>query len=134
MIIIDVDGNLGRPAELKHLDSGQSVCNLAMAGQSGFGDNKKTMWFSVAIWGKRGETVHPYLLKGTKVRVVGELSIREWTTQEGVVKQVHEINCYNISLLSKAPQEAAPPPRPVQPAPAPAQTASPFTEDDDVPF
>jgi single-strand DNA-binding protein len=39
--------------------------------------------YAVRLFGKRGEALAPYLLKGTRVAVVGRLQHRHYTRQDG---------------------------------------------------
>ena len=42
------------------------------------GREKVTNWFRVSLWGKRAESLSPYLLKGSSVTVTGEFSLDEY--------------------------------------------------------
>jgi len=61
---------IGKDAELRHTPSGKAVCNLALAYDIGYGDNKKTQWIDAALWEKRAEAMAHHLTKGTQVYVV----------------------------------------------------------------
>lgn len=74
---ITLAGRLGADATNRTTDSGDAVTAFNMAIDQGFGDRKKTYWFSVSMWGKRGTALAPHLLKGSSVTVVGEFSTRE---------------------------------------------------------
>lgn len=70
-------GNIGADAELRHA-AGTPVCSFRVAVQQGFGDKATTDWVRVDLWGKRGESVQPYILKGGEIFVSGELSTDEY--------------------------------------------------------
>lgn len=73
---ITIAGRLGRDAVLRN--AGDSpVLNFAVAVDDRSGKEKQTLWFDVALWGKRGETLAQYLTKGTCVAVSGDLGRRE---------------------------------------------------------
>ena len=91
---LTVTGRIGKDAELRTIQSGQTVCSFTLASDQGFGDKKTTNWFRVSLWGKRGSSLAPYLLKGGQVAVTGELEIGEW---EG--KAQHNINANDIALM-----------------------------------
>jgi single-strand DNA-binding protein len=74
---LTIAGNIGKSAELRNTGSGDQVAGFSVAVDDGFGDNKRTLWFDVSIWGKRAETLAPMLTKGGKVCVTGDLSTRE---------------------------------------------------------
>ena len=67
-------GNLGKDAELKELDGGKKVINFSIAVQDG---KENTLWVDCAKWSEK-TGVLPYLLKGTKVAVTGNVGIRKW--------------------------------------------------------
>lgn len=77
MMTICLAGRIGADATNRTTDSGDAVTAFNMAIDQGFGDRKKTYWFSVSMWGKRGTALAPHLLKGSSVTVVGEFSTRE---------------------------------------------------------
>ena len=79
MNIFTVTGNIGRDAEVKTLST-TTLLSFSMAFQSGFGDNKKSVWVKCNIFGKRAENANLLneLRKGVKVAVSGELGQDEW--------------------------------------------------------
>ena len=74
---------LGSDPEQKYTAGGDSVVTFNAAVDSGYGDKKVTTWIRYTIWGKRGESVLPYLNKGSQVAVSGELTNRPWKDKEG---------------------------------------------------
>ena len=93
---ITIAGNIGKTAEVR--TAGQSnVTGWTVAVDDGWGDNKKTIWFDCNWWGARGEKVAPYIQKGGKITVAGELSKRE---NDG--KTYLTINVNDVTLQSKA--------------------------------
>lgn len=78
MLKVTVAGRLGRDAQYKTTQGGAERCSFAVAADVGFGENKQTYWVDVTRWGKGAEGLSRYLLKGTSVTVVGDLSTREY--------------------------------------------------------
>jgi single-strand DNA-binding protein len=70
-------GNIGKDAELRSTGQGDKVAGFTVAVDDGWGDNKRTLWFDVSIWGARAEKLAPMITKGGKVCVSGDLSTRE---------------------------------------------------------
>ena len=96
-------GRLGRDAELKNVnDSSLLVFNVAS--DVGFGDKKNTIWVECNLWGKRAETLHKYLKKGTTVTVIGELSERHFTGNDGVEKKNLALKLGNVSFATEKKQ------------------------------
>jgi len=74
---ITISGNCGKDAVTRTTNAGDKVTGWTVAVEERNGQDKRTLWFDCAIWGKRGETLAQYLTKGSKVSVSGELSTRE---------------------------------------------------------
>jgi single-strand DNA-binding protein len=74
---ITIAGNIGRDAVTRTTGGGDKVTGFTVAVEDRQGKEKSTLWFDVAIWGARGEKLADYLIKGGKVCVSGDLSMRE---------------------------------------------------------
>jgi single-strand DNA-binding protein len=74
---ITIAGNIGKSAETRRTPNGDAVTSWSLAVEERKGQDKRTIWFDCSLWGKRGESLAPYLTKGGKVAVAGELSTRE---------------------------------------------------------
>lgn len=72
-------GNLGRDAELKTTGGGTIVLNFSVAAKSGKKDDEG-QWHSCALFGKRAESIAPYMKKGQRVFVRGEYKLRSWSS------------------------------------------------------
>lgn len=128
MNVFTFSGNLGRDAEQRYTAGGDSAVSFSVAVKSGFGDKAVTSWIKCNLWGRRGESVMPYLKKGQLVGVSGEFSAREWQDKEGQTKISNEVRVNDVQLLGGRPQEQAT--ETAKPSrPAPARDFS-----DDVPF
>lgn len=75
---ITIAGRIGKAAEVRQTQNGDAVAGFSVAVDEGFGDKKRTLWFDVSLWGKRGQSLAQYLAKGTSVTVTGDLSTREY--------------------------------------------------------
>ena len=99
---------IGRDAEVRYLPSGQAVLNVSVANNVGFGDKQQTVWLRVVLWGKRAEgTLKDYLKKGQQVFVSGELTMSEYTANDGTKKTNLELNATIIDLVGKRDSSAA---------------------------
>jgi single-strand DNA-binding protein len=125
MLNITLAGRLGADATNRTTDSGDAVTAFNMAIDQGFGDRKKTYWFSVSMWGKRGTALAPHLRKGSSVTVVGELSTRE---HDG--KTYLQCRANDITLQGGKPSEGGNTSYDDKPSQAPAHADL----DDDLPF
>jgi single-strand DNA-binding protein len=95
-------GRLTRDAELKYTAGGQAVCKFSIAvnRQKKSGDQwvDEANFFDIVLWGKRGESLNQYLVKGKMVGIDGELRQDRWE-QEGQSRSKVEIVANNIQLL-----------------------------------
>lgn len=132
---------IGRDAELRKTQSGESVLSLSLAfsyGRKGDDGRRPTQWVDATMWGKRAEALAPYLQKGGLVSVtLEEVRIETFTGKNGeshkLAARVVDIELAGGSKdgsAAPAPQRAPAPPRA---ASAPASSG--FQDmDDDIPF
>ena len=132
---------IGRDAEIRNTQGGESVCRLSLAfsyGRKGEDGKRPTQWVDGALWGKRAEALAHYLTKGASVMVTLEdVHIESFSKSDGTQSSKLAGRVSAIEFAGPPPQrqEAPPPPPPPPPPPRPAQTGSGFDDmDDDVPF
>jgi single-strand DNA-binding protein len=75
---ITVAGKIGADAIIRQTQGGDSVCSFSVAVDQRDGRDKSTNWWRVSLWGKRGDALAPYLLKGASVTVTGSFSVSEY--------------------------------------------------------
>ena len=128
--VFSFTGTVGRDAEVRTIPNGQTVLNVTVANNIGFGDRQQTIWVRVALWGKRAEgKLQDYLKKGQQVFVSGELSQSEYQASDGTTKTSLELNANIVDLIGKKSEGGG---MSAANAPATAAKAEPF--DGDVPF
>ena len=107
-----VIGNLGQDPDLRSLQSGMAVCNLAVATSESWTDKntgehrEETEWHRVTLWGKLAEIAAQYLRKGDKVFLEGKLKTRKWQDQNGQDRYTTEIHADNLLMLGNRRQGA----------------------------
>lgn len=127
MNVFTFTGNLGKDCRQGNV-SNTNVTNFSVAVTSGYGDRKKTDWVECAYWGKGGEAVAPYLIKGQQVAVSGELSMKP---AEGQYEAKMVVRVNTLSLVGGKPQvQQSQQQAPQQQSQAPADDDF----DDDIPF
>jgi len=92
-------GGLGRDCEQRFTPKGDAVTSFSVAVNSGYGDKAVTSWINCNLWGKQAESLAPYLLKGTKVAVSGEFTLRPYTTKDGLEKTSADVRVNSLTLL-----------------------------------
>lgn len=105
--VLVATGNLGRDAEQRYTPNGDSIVNFSLPITSGFGDKQITTWLNCSVFGKRGESVLPYLKKGQQVGVSGEFAARPWTNKEGQEKLSLDLRVNDLTLLGSRPSETS---------------------------
>jgi len=95
-------GRLTREAELKYTSGGQAVCKFSIAvnrrKKNGDQWEDEANFFDIVVWGRQGESLHPYLIKGKMVGVDGELRQDRWQ-QDGQNRSKIEIIANYLQLL-----------------------------------
>lgn len=127
---ITICGRLGRDAELRTTQGGDSVLGFTVAVDVRKGREKETAWWRVSLWGKRGEALAPYLLKGVAVTVIGEFSLGDYEGKPQLNVRASEIAMQG----SRGEQQQR---TTQEPARNPSQQSAadwPDALDDDIPF
>lgn len=114
-------GRIGKDAVTRHTGAGKAVTGWSLAVDTGYGDNRQTVWLDCTLWGDRGEKIAPMILKGDRLGVSGEIGTREHDGKTYVTLKVAE-----VTLLGEKRQEAGK---------APAKRNAPQDDDSDsIPF
>jgi single-strand DNA-binding protein len=62
-----------------------------LAIDDGFGENKKTNFIPIVVWGKSAESAANYLTKGSQVAINGKIQTRSYDAKDGTKKYVTEV-------------------------------------------
>ena len=131
--VFSFTGTVGQDAEVRVTPSGQSVLNVTVANNIGFGDRQQTLWVRVALWGKRAEgNLQNYLKKGQQVFISGELSQREYQAKDGTTKTSLDLNANIIDLVGKRNEQGVS--SPLQAPQTSGNSPRSLDDFDDVPF
>lgn len=92
MNLVVIKGRLVKDPELKFTQGkGTAVTSFNLAVDKGFGDNKKTAFIPVVVWGKSAEAVANYTHKGSLILVRGSIETRSYDAKDGSKRYVTEI-------------------------------------------
>lgn len=127
---ITITGHLGRDIELRSLSDGTPVGGFSVADSQG--RDKPAIWWRCSIFGKRAESLAPYLKKGQQVTIVGTVSEREYTDKDGQKRTSIDVRVNDLALQGGRPEAQQEAPRAAQRA-AP-QRQAPHQIDEDIPF
>ena len=98
MNIAILSGNLARDPEQKQVGD-KALTTFTLGVQTGYGEKKSTLWVRCNLWNR--QKLAQYLFKGSRVTVSGELSMREYTTQDGQTRQSLELRIADLDLPPK---------------------------------
>ena len=104
-------GRLARDPEVRHTQSGVTVCSLTLAVDRDIKDKqtgeRKTDWIPVTAWRGTAELISRYLHKGDSIVVVGRLEIQEWTDKQGNKRTTPNVSAENVYFTGGRRQETA---------------------------
>ena len=99
---LHIIGNLTADPETRTTSDGRDVCNFTVA----VNRRKKTKgqpeadFFRVSAWNETGKNCQKYLSKGRKVSVVGPVTARAYTRNDGTVTASLEVMANDVEFLS----------------------------------
>lgn len=135
---VNIIGRVTAAPEVRYTNTGTAVGDVNLAVDDGFGEQKKTFFFNVVLWGKTAENAAEHLVKGQRIGVTGRLTQEEYTPR-GEEKPVRKtrITCERLTYLDKpkdaqgggGQQRQERQERPAQQPPASQQE-----DEDDIPF
>lgn len=104
-------GNLVKNPELRTTTEGTSVCGFTVAVNRKYhrDGEPEADFFNVSVWREKGENCAKYLQKGSKVCVIGAVSVRTYTGNDGTVRAVMEIKSADDVEFISRPQTSEQP-------------------------
>ena len=135
---------LGRDAELRTTQSGDSTATLALAynyGRKGEDGKTPSQWVRATLWGKRAESLAHHLTKGKQISATLDgLHVQTFQKQDGTTGTSLDARVVDLEFTRGKAQSSAPAPAPAprpdpRPAQPPAAQGSGFDDmDDSIPF
>jgi len=111
MAELTATGNLGGDAELKTTQNGSNYLTFnikdskSKKNDQGGWDELKGQWLRITVWGSLAEQLfNSGLLKGSRVRIVGEFYAREYDGQNGPGYSL-DVTAWGVQVL-KRPNDA----------------------------
>ena len=98
-------GNLGSDAQVTDIPNGNQVVNFNVAVSEKYKDQTQTTWYKCAYF-KNDARVSKYLLKGTKVAIIGKPDIETYTTRDGEFRANLKCIVFQLELLSQPKEQA----------------------------
>ncbi|MFN8254362.1 MAG: single-stranded DNA-binding protein [Bacteroidales bacterium] len=108
---VEIQGFLGRDAEVKTFESGRTLINMSVATSESYKNNKgewvtTTTWHNVTIWKNKKDETIDFLKKGEMVSVIGKLNTRKYTDKNGQEKYITEVVAQKVEQVKAAEAQA----------------------------
>lgn len=95
-----ISGNLTKDMEVRVVNKDLTIGNFTVAVNEGYGDNQKTYFMPVTVFGEnRVGALEKLLLKGAKVNVEGSIRYASDQDDNGDWKNYFNINAQSIEIV-----------------------------------
>ena len=130
---------IGKDAEVRYTPSGAAVANVSLAftyGKKGDDNKRPTQWVDASLWGRRVESLAPYLTKGKQiVAYLEDVHIQTYTKGDGTQASKMAARIADLEFVAGGEQAESQPRQQPKPQAAPQSQGSGFDDmDDDIPF
>jgi len=106
---------IGNEPELRYSSSGMAVLQISLAYK--FGKEKKSQWVRASLFGKRAESLAPYLGKGQLIYAeISDVNVNQYTSKDGTQGVSLEGIVQDVGLTGSNDKADATP-KPVKQAP-----------------
>ena len=131
-------GRVGKDAEVRMAGQNKVASfSLCTGGKYKTSDGREiddTAWHSIIAWRNLADLAEKYIRKGSQLLVIGRLTYRKYTGNDGIERNVTEIIADKIELCGERANASAPSPAPAQPSqPQNRYGSTPMPTDDDLP-
>ena len=135
-------GNVGKDAEVRHIDSGVAVASFSLATSETYtaknGEKVTTTeWHNIVVWRGLAEFAGKYIQKGRQIYVEGQIRTRSYDDKDGNKRYITEILANTIQLLGRKENSSEPADDYAKPANSTSNEVNDFDandEADDLPF
>jgi single-strand DNA-binding protein len=99
-------GNVGKDAEVRHIDNGVAVATFSLATSETYTAKNgekvtNTEWHNIVAWRGLAEFAGKYIQKGRQLFIEGQIRTRSYDDKDGVKKYITEIVANSIQLLGR---------------------------------
>lgn len=102
MNVVTITGNLTKNWEVKKSKDGKTTIATNVIADNDF-QNERTNFFNIKVIGKIADSYAKYTGKGSKVTIVGKMSLTDYKGKDGTKKQWFEV--FVQQLDSHAPKK-----------------------------
>lgn len=103
---VSLIGNLTKDTELRY-STGQNqtaICRFTVAVNDGYGENQRTSYIPIVVFGKIAENCDKFLFKGSKVGIVGRIQTGSYE-KDGRKVYTTDVVASNVEFLTKRDSE-----------------------------
>ncbi len=97
---VNLMGRVTKDISLRQTPNGVNVCSFSIAVRRPHSSKNETDFFTCVAWRKLAETLSVYVKKGDMIGVTGYLYNRKHKGNDGVEREVTELNVDDISFSS----------------------------------
>jgi single-strand DNA-binding protein len=90
---------LVQDVELRYTAEGTAIASLNLVNSEVYKEKETTCYIKASAFGKSAEALNQYTKKGSKLYIVGKLTLQQWTDNNGSKKQAHSINIESFEFL-----------------------------------
>ena len=84
---------------MRFTSKNDAILGFSVAVTSGYGESKNTTWANCTLFGKRAESLAPFIIHGLPIGITGEINNREYEAQGGK-KTSLDVRVNDVTLLS----------------------------------
>jgi single-strand DNA-binding protein len=100
-----VIGRLTRDPDVYDGKEGKKIVKMTVACDDGFGDNKKTNYIPVTVFGKTAEFIANYVGRGRLVCVEGKIQTGTYEKQDGTKVKTFDVIADRVNALDRAKED-----------------------------
>lgn len=94
-----LQGRMVADPELRHTQSGVSVCSFRVAWSKKYKETETKLFLSCTAWRGTGELVAKHFTKGKEIILEGELATRSWQDDNGNNRQTTELTVDQVHFV-----------------------------------
>lgn len=94
-------GRFATDVDKKTTGSGVEIGEFTFASESGWGENKKSMFIRCTSFNKTAMFISEHFSKGKEALIEGELVLEQWESKEGEKKSMHKLTVSQIDFCGK---------------------------------
>ncbi len=96
---VNLIGRLTRDPDVRYNQNQMAVARFSIAINTGYGDNERTDYPNIVVFGKQAENCEKYLAKGRLVAVNGRIQTGSYTNKDGATVYTTDVVANRVEFL-----------------------------------